>query len=48
MASISAGGLKAGLGGKTKSELRRIGRTGRETQAKMREERKQKKEYVML
>jgi hypothetical protein len=46
--SISAGGLKAGLGGKSKSELRRAGRTGRETQAKMREARKQATQYAEL
>ena len=39
--SISAGGIRAGLEGKTKSELRRLGRKGRETQAKMREARRQ-------
>lgn len=46
--SISAGGIKAGLEGKTKSELRRLGRTGRETQAKMREARRQATQYAEL
>jgi hypothetical protein len=46
--SISAGGLKAGLGGKSKSELRRAGRNGRETQAKMREARRQATSFTEL
>jgi len=46
--SISAGGQRAGLSGKTKAELRSAGRAGRETQAKMREARRQVREYAML
>jgi hypothetical protein len=46
--SISAGGERAGLGGKTKAELRSAGRRGRETQARMREARRQFREYAML
>jgi hypothetical protein len=46
--SISAGGERAGLGGKTKAELRSAGRRGRETQAKTREARKQATQYAML
>jgi hypothetical protein len=46
--SISAGGIRAGLGGKSKAQLRRAGRTGRETQAKMREARRQATQYAEL
>jgi hypothetical protein len=46
--SISAGGERAGLSGKSKAELRSAGRRGRETQVKMREARRQATQYAML
>ena len=45
---IDFGGARAGLGGKTKAQLRSAGRSGRETQARMRETRRQTRQYAML
>jgi hypothetical protein len=46
--SISAGGIRAGLSGKSKAQLRVAGRRGRETQAKMREARRQATSFTEL